>query len=221
MYNDVPVIAGSHHENIDGTGYPNGLKGEDIPLGSKIISVADFFEAITSKRHYREPMPDEVAYRLLRSHSNTRFDPEIVESFIRFHKRTYGREGFNGPGGFGNGGTDERRLKRVPCKTDVSVRFNSHSTIGTTEDISERGMFIGVPDPIQQGTVVHIVFNLPGSSTPPVEAYAKIVWTNTEGEKTKPDFPQGNGLQFTQIPDSQEKLLQDFIYSSEVPDIMH
>src|SRR5210317_693882 len=68
IYHNIPSIAAAHHENIDGTGYPWGLKGEDIPLGALIISVADFFEAITSKRHYRDPMPTEIAYKLLRQH---------------------------------------------------------------------------------------------------------------------------------------------------------
>jgi HD-GYP domain-containing protein (c-di-GMP phosphodiesterase class II) len=52
IYREVPEIAGSHHEKIDGSGYPRGIKGKDIPFGAKILAVADFFEAITSKRHY-------------------------------------------------------------------------------------------------------------------------------------------------------------------------
>ncbi|MBP7494657.1 MAG: HD domain-containing protein, partial [Spirochaetales bacterium] len=54
IYREVPIIAGAHHEWIDGSGYPRGLKGEEIPLGARIIAVADFFEAITAKRHYRD-----------------------------------------------------------------------------------------------------------------------------------------------------------------------
>ena len=57
IYQEVPAIAGAHHEKIDGTGYPNRLRGDSIPLGARIIAVADVFEALTSKRHYRDPMP--------------------------------------------------------------------------------------------------------------------------------------------------------------------
>ncbi|MBU6391755.1 MAG: HD domain-containing protein, partial [Planctomycetes bacterium] len=66
IYKEIPAIAGSHHEKINGSGYPNGLKAEEIPLGAKIIAVADFFEAITSKRHYRDPMPLDIAFQLLK-----------------------------------------------------------------------------------------------------------------------------------------------------------
>jgi GAF domain-containing protein len=89
VFSQVPEIAGAHHEKMDGTGYPNGLEGEDIPLGAKIIAVADFFEAITAKRHYREPMPFEKAEALLEEHTGNHFDDKIVSSFMRFYKRAY------------------------------------------------------------------------------------------------------------------------------------
>lgn len=82
IYRQVPEIAGAHHEKIDGTGYPKGLKGKDIPLGAKIIAVADFYEAVTSQRHYRAPMPIEEAFRLLREGSGSHFDKHIVDAFI-------------------------------------------------------------------------------------------------------------------------------------------
>lgn len=89
IYKEIPDIAGSHHEKIDGSGYPKGLKGEKIPLGARILSVADFFEAITSKRHYREPMPLDMAFELLKKGSGTEFDEEIIEAFIRYYNREY------------------------------------------------------------------------------------------------------------------------------------
>jgi len=87
IFSQVPEIAGSHHEKLDGTGYPNGLKGDDIPLGAKIIAVADFFEAITAKRHYRDPMPFEEASALLREGVGNHFDEKIVSSFLKFYQR--------------------------------------------------------------------------------------------------------------------------------------
>jgi HD-GYP domain-containing protein (c-di-GMP phosphodiesterase class II) len=88
-YTDVPEIVWSHHEKFDGSGYPRGLRGMEIPLGARIIAVADVFEALTSKRHYRDPMPLEKAFSLLRNESGTTFDPAIVEPFIRYYNRTY------------------------------------------------------------------------------------------------------------------------------------
>jgi len=94
-YNQIPEIAGAHHEKIDGSGYPRGLKGAQIPLGSKIIAVADFFEAVTAKRHYRDPLPITEAYDLLSSESGKHFDRKIVEAFLNYFKKTRIREEYN------------------------------------------------------------------------------------------------------------------------------
>ncbi|MBN1497214.1 MAG: HD domain-containing protein [Spirochaetes bacterium] len=94
-YNQIPEIAGAHHEKIDGSGYPRGLKGAQIPLGSKIIAVADFFEAITAKRHYRDPLPIAEAYDLLNSESGKHFDGKIVNAFLNYYKKTRIREDYN------------------------------------------------------------------------------------------------------------------------------
>ncbi len=72
-----------HHERFDGTGYPDGLKGEEIPLGSRIISVADAFESMTSDRPYRKAMPTEDAVAELRRWAGKQFDPRVVEAFLR------------------------------------------------------------------------------------------------------------------------------------------
>jgi len=87
IFSQVPEIAGSHHEKIDGSGYPNGLSGEEIPLGAKIIAVADFFEAITAKRHYRNPMPIEKANRLLMAERGVHFEENIVDAFFRYYNK--------------------------------------------------------------------------------------------------------------------------------------
>lgn len=72
-----------HHERIDGYGYPDGLKGRDIPLHSKIVLVADTFDAMTSTRPYRLALDKEIAFAELKRFSGTQFDPEIVEAFFR------------------------------------------------------------------------------------------------------------------------------------------
>ncbi|MCK5673572.1 MAG: HD domain-containing protein [Spirochaetales bacterium] len=78
----IPEIAGAHHERMDGKGYPDGLKGMDIPLGARIIAVADYFEALTAERHYRSPMTMYAAVTQLLIASGDHLDDEIVSIFI-------------------------------------------------------------------------------------------------------------------------------------------
>ena len=76
-------IALSHHEKWDGTGYPNGLSGEDIPLEGRIVAIADVFDALTSVRPYKAAWSVEDAVGLLREESGKHFDPQLVELFIQ------------------------------------------------------------------------------------------------------------------------------------------
>jgi HD-GYP domain-containing protein (c-di-GMP phosphodiesterase class II) len=71
-----------HHENFDGTGYPARLKGSEIPIGSRIVSVIDAFDAMVSSRPYRNGLPLEEAVRRLNEASGTQFDPAVIQSFI-------------------------------------------------------------------------------------------------------------------------------------------
>ncbi len=73
----VPMVR-HHHERYDGDGYPDGLKGEDIPLGSRVIIVADAYEAMTSDRIYRKAMGHEKAMEQLQKYKGTQFDPKVV-----------------------------------------------------------------------------------------------------------------------------------------------
>ncbi len=84
---EVPIIAQAHHEKIDGSGYPQGLKGDDIPLGSRIIAVADVFEAVTAKRHYRDPLSVDKALHIIREGNQKHFDPHVVAAFERCLER--------------------------------------------------------------------------------------------------------------------------------------
>jgi putative nucleotidyltransferase with HDIG domain len=72
-----------HHERWDGTGYPDGLKGEEIPLGSRIILVADAFDALVTTRPYRKGASRAEALEVIRQHAGTQFDPAVVETFQR------------------------------------------------------------------------------------------------------------------------------------------
>lgn len=76
-----PIIR-SHHERMDGKGYPDGLKGEAIPLDVRIVTIADAFDAMTTSRAYRSALPTEFAVKELKRHRGTQFDPELVDLFI-------------------------------------------------------------------------------------------------------------------------------------------
>jgi HD-GYP domain-containing protein (c-di-GMP phosphodiesterase class II) len=78
-----------HHERFDGGGYPGGLRREEIPLGSRIIAVADSFDAMTSNRPYRKAGSPEAAAKELLRCAGTQFDPAVVEGFMPYLNRTY------------------------------------------------------------------------------------------------------------------------------------
>ncbi len=82
----IPIIL-HHHERYDGKGYPQGLKGEEIPIGARIVSVVDSFIAMISERTYRDPMTIEQAITETQANRSTQFDPSVVESFLRVIKR--------------------------------------------------------------------------------------------------------------------------------------
>ena len=82
-YLDVACnIARHHHEHYDGTGYPDGLKGEDIPLEARIMALADVYDALVSKRVYKDALSREEAIRILRAGSGTQFDPSLTALFL-------------------------------------------------------------------------------------------------------------------------------------------
>ena len=74
-------IALAHHERWDGGGYPRGLAGEDIPLCGRIVAVADVYDALTTKRKYKEAFPHELARSIIVEESGTHFDPDVIEAF--------------------------------------------------------------------------------------------------------------------------------------------
>jgi len=81
-YERASLFALHHHENFDGTGYPAGLASTEIPIGSRIVSVLDAFDAMVSCRPYRKGLPFEEGIRRLLASSGTQFDPQVVRCFV-------------------------------------------------------------------------------------------------------------------------------------------
>jgi putative methionine-R-sulfoxide reductase with GAF domain len=81
----VEPIVRHHHENWDGTGYPAGLKGDDIPIGARILQVVDCFDALTSDRPYRPKMTSADAMAIVRGRAGAMYDPDVVAAFVALH----------------------------------------------------------------------------------------------------------------------------------------
>ncbi|MEA1989192.1 MAG: HD domain-containing phosphohydrolase, partial [Pseudomonadota bacterium] len=79
------TIAEFHHEKMDGTGYPHGIKGEEIPIEARIASICDVFDALISDRPYKAAWSNEKALAYIIEHSGTHFDTELVNAFMKIY----------------------------------------------------------------------------------------------------------------------------------------
>jgi putative nucleotidyltransferase with HDIG domain len=86
LWHREKMIVRYHHERFDGTGYPDGLKGEEIPLLARILSVADVYDAIASDRAYRRRMEEDKILQIMYGGSGTQFDPEIIDIFRQLYR---------------------------------------------------------------------------------------------------------------------------------------
>ncbi len=89
IFKDLIPIVKHHHEKYDGTGYPSKLKGNDIPFFARIVAVSDTFDAMTSKRTYRDALPLDVVISEITRCKGTQFDPEIADVFLDILKNNY------------------------------------------------------------------------------------------------------------------------------------
>ena len=204
IYCQVPEIAGAHHEKIDGSGYPKGLRGDDIPLGAKIIAVADYFEAITAKRHYREPMAIDTAFAVLRDAVGSHFDRRLVEGLISYYTKSYLDVRPESP----LGGVVRRR-PRIPCRTPVSCQVNGRTLSATSEDISVSGIYVAAGDEVQPGVPVTLTIELPDNAQK-VKARGRVAWVNIEQQK-KPGFPTGFGVELLEFRGATEAIFRNFM----------
>jgi diguanylate cyclase (GGDEF)-like protein len=124
-YPVAPLILG-HHERWDGYGYPGGLKGEQIPLGARILSVVDYFDALISDRPYHSAMPHDAAIRLLQQESGRALDPIAVARFVELLPRLLSE--------------DEQAAKEAPAETSGRTVFDdialAHREVYTLYEIA-------------------------------------------------------------------------------------
>ena len=86
---DAEEVVGQHHQKFDGTGYYGGKQGKDIPLNARIFAIADVFDALTSRRPYKEPMSFDKAMSILQESSGSHFDPEVLQAFEQIAPSLY------------------------------------------------------------------------------------------------------------------------------------
>jgi len=204
IYCQVPEIAGSHHERVDGTGYPDGLKSKDIPLGAKIIAVADFFEAVTAKRHYRGPMPVNIALQLLQDGVGKHFEKKIVDAFFNYFMKTRIESSEESSGKLDYIDCPPKRFKH---SFPVTFQLNGIAYSGTGIDISADGMFIAVEQQVWGGSEIELSFIFPDSNSHVYKGKARVAWVNSGKERRKPSLPIGFGVEFVELNAPMETML--------------
>jgi HD-GYP domain-containing protein (c-di-GMP phosphodiesterase class II) len=88
-FRDATVVVAAHHEKFDGSGYPQGIAGEEIPLLARIFAIVDVFDALTARRPYKEPMSCEAALTALQDGRGSHFDPRLVDVFQKIARDLY------------------------------------------------------------------------------------------------------------------------------------
>ncbi len=114
-------IALSHHERYDGSGYPHGLRGNQIPLSGRIVAVADVYDALTSKRIYKPRFSHETARTLIVEGAGTQFDPDIVQAFLNREQDFI----------------DVSQELRDGCGDDPTRAADEEPSVGTANDLTE------------------------------------------------------------------------------------
>ncbi len=208
---EIPFIALYHHEHWDGAGYPTGLKGHNIPFGARIVAVADFYEAITSKRHYRDPMDHEEALQLLQEESGTHFDPQIVKVFLRFLSR---RQKNDTQGPVLRPLLEPAREQRYSFKTKVRANITNLEVNGETLDISQGGVFLqidrGLAGLIKENATITMDIDLPVAKG--VEIKGVVRWVNDQSTHLSDHHPCGLGIAFSELDQNVKLLLQHTVH---------
>lgn len=172
-YPVVPIVR-HHHENWDGGGYPAGLRGTDIPIGARILSVVDCFDALTSDRPYRPRLTDEDALQIVQDRRGTMYDPLIVDTFLSLYKRLKTQRGEVSFGGQLQPESSFPRLSAITASAGESRAMYrliqrlaaQHTLSGALSDVADEvaalipATFLAVYTPTTDGAeleVTHVV----------------------------------------------------------------
>jgi HD-GYP domain-containing protein (c-di-GMP phosphodiesterase class II) len=112
---DAQAVVGGHHEKYDGAGYPAGLKGEAIPITARIFAITDVFDALTSRRPYKEPLPYDETMQIMKSGRNSHFDPKLLDAFFAIARDLYDTY---------SGKDDHKPRERLAAMTDEYFKRN-------------------------------------------------------------------------------------------------
>ncbi len=213
IHTQIPDIAGAHHERWDGAGYPSGLTGEDIPLGARIIAVADFFEATTAKRHYREPILVQTVIGLLREASGSHFDPRVVSAFLAYLEKREFALAKSGTRSYSFGTTSglRRESPRAEYRTQVSARQQQRILSGDTLNIGAEGIFIVSTDPVREKSPIILTLAFPGSEDY-LQVLGQVAWVNKKINPISLNHPEGFAVCFQELPEQTRGLINQFIH---------
>lgn len=196
---NVPLIAGAHHERMDGSGYPDSLTAKKLPLSARILAVADVYDAVTSfDRSYRKAMSPEEAVQLLMSEAGTTLDEQVVHTFVA-------KELFH---------IERRQFVRLDVHTTIEYRilprdrFDAVITnhLGHTLDMSGNGLRFAGDDFIPVGSYLEVIIHLDEEE---FEVLAKVVRIERVGRTHQFEI----SMAFVNLVEAAEHILQEHLIS--------
>ena len=187
----VAGIMLTHHERYDGTGYPQGLKGDEIPLGARIFAVADTLDAMTSDRPYRKALSFSDARDEITRESGRQFDPEGVKAFLTIPEEMLRGVVWG----------EKRRTVRLPFATAVSCRMGKREHNSLSRDICEGGMLLETANGLTAGEEMDLQFALPEVAQP-LKLRAKAV---------RRELPNRIAVAFRTLPPECQQAIRNYI----------
>ncbi len=181
----------AHHERHDGSGYPRGLRGDEIPLGARVFAVADSLDAMTSDRPYRRARAFDAARDEIEREAGRQFDPAVVKAFLSIPD--YAMRG--------SVLRERRRSARLPLRTLVNCRTRNDEFLSTSWDLSETGISFTSRHRVDIGQEVELEFSLPPASNR-LRARAKVA---------RRELPDRLAAQFVAISPPDRQTIRHYI----------
>lgn len=181
----------SHHERFDGTGYPRGLKGQEIPLGARIFALADTMDAMTSDRPYRKALSYSTAREEIARESGRQFDPAIVQAFMAIPDEMLR----------GLLLSEKRRTERLPLAVDVAAQSGPKEHRLRSVNICEGGMLLEHANGLGVGADLDLRFVLPGEALP----------LELKGTTVRRDLPDRVAVAYRNVPPDCREAIRTYI----------